>query len=303
MPRFALGVVILLLCAFVVSCKSTPTSYESSNLKNSSAQKESADKYWKVDGWGKINPAGARSAAVVEFNVEYMTSESANMQRFGTAMVIAERFGAFKKTYEYEEQFMDSFTLELYDQFVKQMKATGFNVVPRETLQADAEFEKIKGAEKDRSTRQQSRLEKKTGIIVNAPGFPRQDAGFFGANAIANARALPQLSHNVGADIAISVFVRLGLTKDGKPVIAQGSVIRVYSDLKEYKMPGGIQYGFEKNVSMKSKQGMFAGTTTTTRAGSAFGKGKIIKVDSASFRQGVMTMYPAYMRMASEKLK
>jgi len=302
----------MIAISFGAGCSNSPKAYETSNLNSAAAQADAAADYWKIDGWGKVNPTGARNVAIVEFNVEFLTSDQANMDRFtggtptsigGMAIKGMELGGMWKKTYQYDEQFMDDMTLALYDGFAAQLQAGGFNVVSRDALQADEEFQKIKGQDDDKSTKAKNRLQRTTGVIVNAPGFPRENVGFFASNAIANARTLPRLAHNVGADMVVSVFLRLGLTKAGQAVIAEGSTIRVSSDLEASKAAVGPDYYFKKAASMTSKKGMYAGSATTTRTGSALGKGKIMEVDSDSFRSGVMTMYPAYANMAIERIK
>ena len=185
----------------------------------------------------------------------------------------------------------------------------GLEVIALEELRAAEAFQRFR-AEKDEvgkkksstggrgySARKSQKYE-----VHSVDGLLNLKDGAFAQMGNINAQAA--VLHELGADGALRVWVRLGLDKKGRPVLMADSHLGVMAGVDVAKMPSGKEKPFARHSGQLNAKKALA-WSEDARGGKDFkgGKGQVIDIDEVEFEKALTEMYPAFIGMAIATLK
>lgn len=266
----------------------------------SSAVMKEAGKYWKRDG-KKVDVAKTKRVLIAEFGVVFVTSRDHkignNSLSLGTMMRIA---GVGRREYAFDSQFKASYPTQLYNQFVKQLEAQGYEVIPVEQTLASKAMEGIEvgkaGAKKSGSYYHgffggdgSQKVE-----IYPAAGLDRMGAGFLGFGEMKNMKSVNAAMGELKADMALRVLVGVGL-HNGKATLEPGSTIRAFSNLKASKMPdGSMTYWPDATTYLTSKETLYYDTPVVDQKKFEAFKGNVWEVNEGQYAAAINHVFPSF---------
>lgn len=286
--------------------------YDADSFQTEADLEANASTFWKASGLKKIAREEMQRLAIVEFNVEYLTTYvyDSNNQKGGLLGMGLKLGGVGKRHWELDEQFKEDLPERLYGELVAMLSERGFEVIPLETLRASEAFQRLKTEEAGEPGKKKSRTggkgysaQKTQKYEVHAvDGLLDLKDGMFAVMGNTNAQAA--LLHELDADGALRIWVRLGLDKKGRPVLMAESHVGVMAGVDLAKMPGGKEKPFARHSgTLDAKKALQ--WSEDARGGKDFqgGKGQVIDIDEVEFEKALNAMYPAFMGMAIAVLR
>ena len=286
--------------------------YDAQAFQTEADLEASASQFWKASGIKKIAREDMQRLAIVEFNIEYLTTYvyDSNNQKGGLLGMGLKLGGVGKRHWELDEQFKQDLPERLYGELVAMLTERGFEVLPLETLRASEAFQRLKTEEEGSTGKKKSSSggrgysAKKTQKyeVHSVDGLLDLKDGMFAVMGNTNAQAA--ILHELGADGAVRVWVRLGLDKKGRPVLMAESHLGIMAGVDVAKMPSGKEKPFAKHSgSLDAKKALQ--WSEDARGGKDFkgGKGQVIDIDEVEFEKALNEMYPAFMGMAIATLR
>lgn len=285
--------------------------YEPEKFASEADLASHARRFWKPSGIKRVAQEEMRRVAIVEFNVEYLTTYvyDSNNQAGGLLGMGLKLGGVGKRHWELDEEFKQQLPERLYGELVAQLKASGMEVVPLEQLRASEAFQSLRGEEGEVGKKKSysggrgySARKKQAYEVHSVDGLLDLKDGMFAV--MGNVKAQAQMLHELDADASLRVWVRLGLDKKGRPVLMDGSHVGVMAGVAVNTMPSGKETAYAKHSgSLDAKKSL--AWPEDARAGKDFkgGKGQVIDIDEAGFEAALNEMYPAFMGMAFSLLK
>lgn len=267
-----------------------------------------AGKYWKRDG-KKVDPAKTKRVLIAEFGVVFVTNRDHkignNSLSLGTMMRIA---GVGRREYQYEDSFKINYPTQLYQQFVKQLEAQGYEVIPVQDVLASEAMKKVESAKVGGTTRGSyyhgffGGDGSQKAEIYPAAGLERMGAGFLGFGEANNMKAVNAAMGELNADMGLRILIGVGLI-NGKACLEPGSSIRAFSDLKSSKMPNGtINYWPQVNTTLSSKKTLFYDTPVIDEAKFQAFKGKVWQVNETQYANAINQVFPSFAKQGLYKL-
>lgn len=288
------------------------SAYSSDSFQTEADLEANASKFWKASGLKKIAREDMQRLAIVEFNIEYLTTYvyDSNNQKGGLLGMGLKLGGVGKRHWELDDQFKLDLPERLYGEFVAMLEGGGFDVVPLEELRKADAFQRLRAEEdgsvgkKKSSTGGRGYSAKKSQKyeVHSVDGLLDLKDGMFSVMGNANAQAA--MLHELGADGALRVSVRLGLDKKGRPVLMADSHLGIMAGVDVAEMPSGKRKPFAKHSgSVDAKKAL--AWSEDARGGKDFkgGKGQVIDIDEVEFEKALNEMYPAFMGMAISTLR
>ena len=285
--------------------------YEPGQFDSPAQLSEASKRFWKPAGLKKIAKSDLARVAIVEFNVEYLTTYvyDSNNQAGGLLGMGLKLGGVGKRHWELDETFKENLPETLYAELIAQMNEMGMQVVPLEELRGSEAFQRLRGTEGEVGKKKSysggkgySAQKKQKYEVHSVDGLLDLKDGVFAT--MDNAKAQAAMLHELPADAALRVWVRLGLDKKGRPVLMSGSHVGVVAGVEVNTMPSGKEVPYARhwgNVDAKKSLAW----SEDARAGKDFkgGKGQVIDIDEAEFEKALTEMYPAFMGMALTQLQ
>ncbi len=280
----------------------------SSSSTVSKSQISDAGKYWKRDG-KKVDKAKTKRVMIAEFGVVFITSRDHkignNTLSLGTMMRIA---GVGRREYQFDDAFKVSYPTQLYNAFVKQLEADGYEVIPVDTVVSCKSLQEIETAKVGGKTRGNyyhgffGGKGSQKAEIYPAAGLDRMGAGFLGFGEAKNMKAVNNAMGELKADMALRVLIGVGLI-NGKACLEPGSSIRAFSDLKSSKMPDGkMSYWPQAHTTLHSKKTLFYDTPVVDQTKFEAFKGKVWQVNEAQYANAINNIFPSFADMGLMKL-
>lgn len=279
--------------------KYKPNEYNPEEMSTPEAIQANAGKYWKAQGLGKVRSAGFAKVAITEFNVEYVTMEKDDWSgrgSFGLLDVAQYASGAGRKKFEFSEEFKTKLPRTLYDRFVEQLAAQGYEVKPLDEVVGSEAFKKLAMRDENDKNARKSGYHTQKSVVYPVEGLGDIKQGAFAIMGNMNAEA--ELLHDLGVDVGLHVTVKVGIWKKGSPSIQRDSSIQVYAGVNGMNTPSGnTKYMVSTQGTVASKDGFFY-PENAIEAQERKGTYKAQDVDEAKFEEMLLEMYPAYMGMA-----
>lgn len=279
--------------------------FDAAAMSSPSQQAAVAKKYWKGTGLRKIQAAGYKKAAIVEFSVEYVTMEKKDWGghgNFGLLDIAQAASGAGKKQMRLDETLKARLPRELYEQLRERLAAAGFEVKTLEEVTASPAFQELTGS--GDATTKTSRYdnagyndgkEKKETYPVE--GLINIKMGAFAA--MGNMETQAELASQLGADILLRAHFRVGVEKGGRPSLESGSWISVGAGPTASTGPGGNpRHGFTQWGRLDAKDGFMFPEDCADSAQHQGAKGKVFDLNEAKYEAALKQMFPAFAGMA-----
>ena len=281
----------------------------SASTSASKSQISEAGKYWKRDG-KKVDPTKTKRVMIAEFGVVFVTARDHkignNSLSLGTMMRIA---GVGRREYKFDDAFKISYPTQLYNAFVKQLEADGYEGIPVDTVVASQSLQEIESAKVGGKTRGNyyhgffGGKGSQKAEIYPAAGLDRMGAGFLGFGEAKNMKAVNNAMGELKADMALRVLIGVGLI-NGKACLEPGSSIRAFSDLKSSKMPdGSMTYWPQATTTLHSKKTLFYDSPVIDQKKFEAFKGKVWQVNEAQYANAINKIFPSFADMGLIKLE
>ena len=280
--------------------------YDPATMSTPEAQAASARKYWKGTGLKKIQAAGYKKAAIVEFSVEYVVMEKKDWSgrgNFGLLDIAQAASGAGKKRTEINEELKQRLPGELYEQLRQRLIEAGFEVRTLDDVTGSPAFAQLKGSgEADTKKSSYSSRggydagsEKKE--IYPVDGLVNIKMGAFAA--MSNLETQAELASQLGVDVLLRAHVRVGMEKGGRPSLESMSWISVGAGPQASTGPGGnARWSFAQWGQLDAKDGFMYNADCADEIVRKGAKGKVTEVDEAKYEAAIKEMYPAFAGMA-----
>ena len=280
--------------------------YDPATMSTPEAQAASARKYWKGTGVKKIQAAGYKKAAIVEFSVEYVVMEKKDWSgrgNFGLLDIAQAASGAGKKRTEINEELKQRLPGVLYGELRDRMIQAGFDVKSLEEVTSSPAFAQLKGsgeADTKRSSYSSrggynAGSEKKE--IYPVDGLVNIKMGAFAA--MSNAETQAELASQLGVDVLLRAHFRVGMEKGGRPSLEAGSWISVGAGPSGGTGPGGnTRYGFAQWGQLDAKDGFMYNADCADEIAHKGAKGKVTEVNEVMYEAAIKEMFPAFAGMA-----
>lgn len=281
--------VTLCLVALVAGCHAAPKTIEGAD-KLAAAP---AAAYWEADHVPALGP-GAK-IAIVEFSIAYVTEKIESPTEaqpevfaadYGATGFVLTNAGVGKVTLSVDRSLMAALPNEFYCVFTDQLKSSGYEVLPAETVRAAKSFAAFKSFEPGFSHFGQrlNPMGADTGNIKATKVYPAD-----GLIILKNAGRLPvadaewNLANELGADAVMRVRFRAGLYR-GRPTLESGSRITVTT-----KTASGSLHSTRSIVSQECicEKGPFK-----------LFRGKVYSPDAARYRECLASIFPWYSGLA-----
>lgn len=279
--------------------------YDATTMSSPEAQKATAKKYWKGSGIKKIQAAGYKKAAIIEFSVEYLVMEKKDWSgrgNFGLLDIAQAASGAGKKQMEINEETKMRLPAELYDLLRERLITAGFEVKTLEEVTTSPAYAELRG-DGDIDTKKSrygnsynAGKEKKE--IYPVPGLINIKMGAFAV--MSNAETQAELAHQLGVDVVLRAHFRVGTEKGGRPSLESMSWIAVGAGPQAYGAgPGGKErYGFTQWGQLDAKDGFAWPESAADSVEHKGTKGKVADINEAQYETALKTMFPAFAGMA-----
>jgi hypothetical protein len=279
--------------------------YDPATMSTPEGQAAAARKYWKGTGIKKIQAAGYKKAAIVEFSVEYVVMEKKDWSgrgNFGLLDIAQAASGAGKKRTEIGEELKVRLPGELYELFRERLVTAGFEVKTLDEVRNSAAFAKLTGSgEADTKKSSYSSRggynagsEKKE--IYPVDGLINIKMGAFAAAG--NMETQAELAHELGVDVLLRAHFRVGLEKGGKPSLESMSWVAVGAGPQAHEGGARTRYSFAQWGQLDAKDGLMGAESAAASVDHKGAKGKVTDVDEAAYEAALKEMFPAFAGMA-----
>jgi hypothetical protein len=300
MTRPALALAFLLLVPATAQATDIDK-YKPEIFEDPAKLEKKAGDYLELDEFEDIQKKKPKKMAVSEFTVTFVTQ--ALDQGSGGILQLA---GVGKKNFEYGEELEKRLTEELYRIFVDQMKAKGFEILPREQLVASPFYQAFVGQidPKTKSAFYSAAHAGSGGVAskakVRSPEGMK-DLPWSGKDEEINEQNEARMIEGLGLDGVFHANVTIGLFKAKHACVEIGTKIshRLGFKTSKDKKTGEIEYGYVDWGDAGLTTGLYMEEEIQTGKDFKSGEGTEVAFDQAKFEDSVDRMWTAVVKMAA----
>lgn len=295
--KFAALTALAALVAGLSACHPAPKAYTDLDLSTSQAVAEAAAEHWRVDDAAAALPSAPATIAVLEFNVQYVKEELRSMLGKQQAVAGVHEFsmvggglniiGIGRHQIRFDQELRRDLPRDLYDQFVAQLQADGYTVLPVTAVREAEAYQMIDPAEPGSGDFLMllNLVGGDTGRVKQFEVWPMPDLlGIEGVQGGDMADLEAAVLEQTGADALIRAQFRVG-TYDRYAAVEGDSVIELVVPGRDNK-PLAVQ--------ARGKRSLVGAEPVVSEKQFKLLRGDVHTVDSDAFRAAVARIFPVY---------